>query len=74
MKILCFFGIHALYVVKSFGYQHRCVGCRRCNSYFAMSDAVKAFVAWDSGFYEIYDWSPYEYDAAMKSEQKERKD
>jgi len=64
MKFLCIFG-HKLYVKKAFTYSTRCVGCRRCNNFWAMSDEVKAFLPWDGEFAEMYNFSPYSYDKEL---------
>ncbi len=58
-KIICWIIGHNYYLKKRFNAYSRCVGCKRCSSYFAMNDDVKALLPWDITFTELHEYSPY---------------
>jgi hypothetical protein len=52
--ILCLLGHHAFVVRRVFSPHSRQVGCANCQRLWGMNDDVRAFVAWDGSFEQLY--------------------
>lgn len=54
----CWIFGHAYFVHMQFSSESRCVGCHRCERFWAMNDRVQAFLDWDADFTELYGYTP----------------
>lgn len=53
-RLICWVFGHQYYVVQSFRFGHRKVGCARCQRYFAMHDGCRMLLDWDDDFEKFY--------------------
>lgn len=53
-NIVCSVAGHRYVATRRFSATSRQVGCTRCHRLWAMNDTVRAFVAWDGEFEELY--------------------
>jgi len=55
VSLRCFFGRHAYVVARQINPGTRKVACMRCERTWAMHDATRTFVPWDSEIEAMYD-------------------